>query len=179
MAFHFWPSFPSYPRGEFRSLLLKYRFPVLSGGGLLIVGVVLFGDVFIRHVYTQPYHGAAWMIGILAIGLWHTLLYSTVSPAVFALQKSHYNAFAYLAYCITLYAMLPLGFHLLGMPGAVIAVAASDLPVYCVTAYSAYREGVNTLRQDGLLTLAFLGILAVALASRAAMGFGFPFAGIF
>jgi O-antigen/teichoic acid export membrane protein len=179
IGFPFLSKFSGQPRREFRSVLIKYRFPVLSVGGLLIIGVVLTGDVFIRHVYTKPYQGAAWMVSILAIGLWHTLLYSTVSPAVFALQKSHYNAFAYLTYCITLYAALPLGFHLLGMPGAVIAIAASDLPVYFVTAYSAYREGVNTFRQDGLLTLAFCGALALALGCRAAMGFGFPFPGLF
>ena len=118
------------------------------------------------------------MVGILAIGLWHTLLYSTVSPAIFALQRSHYNAIAYLAYCITLYVALPLGFHLLGMAGAVIAVAASDLPVYFVTAYSAHREGVNTFRQDGWLTLAFVGALALAMAGREFLGFGSPFAGL-
>ncbi len=178
IGFPFLSKFSGKPRGEFRSILLKYRLPVLSVGGLLIICVILTGDVFIRHLYTKPYQGAAWMVGILAIGLWHTLLYSTVSPAIFALQKSHYNAFAYLAYCITLYAALPLGFHLLGMPGAVIAVAASDLPVYFVTAYSAYREGVATFRQDGLLTLAFCGVLAFAMAGRAFLGFGSPFAGL-
>ena len=178
IGFPFLSKFSGKPRGEFRSILLKYRLPVLSVGGLLIICVILTGDVFIRHLYTKPYQGAAWMVGILAIGLWHTLLYSTVSPAIFALQKSHYNAVAYLAYCITLYAALPLGFHLLGMPGAVIAVAASDLPVYFVTAYSAYREGVDTFRQDGLLTLAFCGVLAFAMAGRAFLGFGSPFAGL-
>jgi O-antigen/teichoic acid export membrane protein len=178
IGFPFLSKFSGQPRTEFRSILLKYRLPVLSAGGLLIIVVTLTGDVFIHHVYTKPYQDAAWMIGILAVGLWHTLLYSTVSPAVFALQKSHYNAFAYLTYCITLYAGMPLGFHLLGMAGAVIAVAASDLPVYFVTAYSAYREGVATLRQDGLLTLAFLGALALAMAGRAFLGFGSPFAGL-
>jgi O-antigen/teichoic acid export membrane protein len=178
IGFPFLSKFSAKPRGEFRSILLKYRLPVLSVGGLLIICVVLTGDVFIRHLYTKPYQGAAWMVGILAIGLWHTLLYSTVSPAIFALQKSHYNALAYLAYCITLYAALPLGYHLLGMPGAVIAVAASDLPVYFVTAYSAYREGVATFRQDGLLTLAFACALALAMAGRAFLGFGSPFAGL-
>jgi O-antigen/teichoic acid export membrane protein len=179
VGFPFLARFSERPRAEYRSVLLKYRLPVLSIGGLLIIGVVLTGDVFIRHVYTKPYQGAAWMVGILAIGLWHTLLYSTLSPAVFALAKSHYNAFAYLAYCITLYAALPLGFHLAGMLGAVIAVAASDLPVYFVTAYGAYRERVSTFRQDALLTLAFAGCLVLAMAARAALGFGWPFAGIF
>jgi O-antigen/teichoic acid export membrane protein len=178
IGFPFLAKFSGDARGEFRSMLLKYRLPVLSIGGILIIALVLVGDVFILHVYTKPYHGAAWMVGILAIGLWHTMLYSTVSPAVFALQKSHYNALANLAYCITLYVGLPVGFHLMGMLGAVIAVAASDLPVYFVTAYGAYREGVNTLRQDALLTGAFFSTLGLALAARAALGFGWPFPGL-
>jgi hypothetical protein len=59
--------------------------------------------------------------------------------------------------------------------GAVIAVAFSDLPVYFVNAYSAWREGLPTLNQDAMLTLAFLGLLAAALWARTSLGFGFPF----
>ena len=175
VGYPFIAKFSGRPRSEFRDVFLKYRRPVLAIGGLLIIGVVLIGDKFILLIYTKPYHGAAWMIPILAVGLWHTLLYSTTSPAVFSLQKSHYNAFAYLLYCIALYIALPVGFHFLGMVGAVIAVALSDLPVYFVTAYSACREGVGTLRQDALLTLAFFALLALALACRTALGFGWPF----
>jgi hypothetical protein len=126
-------------------------------------------------VYTKPYHAAAWMIPILAVGLWHTLLYSTISPAILSLQKPHYNAFAYLVYCITLFIFLPWGFHVWGMVGAVIAVAFSDLPVYFVNAYSAWREGLPTFNQDAFLTLAFVGLLAASLWARSWLGFGFPF----
>jgi hypothetical protein len=78
-------------------------------------------------------------------------------------------------YCITLFIFLPWGFHALGMVGAVIAIAFSDLPVYFVNAYSASREGLPTLNQDALLTVSFLGLLAVALWARHWLGFGFPF----
>ncbi len=175
VGFPFVAKFAERPRQEFRKLLLKYRLMVLAAGGLMIIAVVSTGDIFILHVYPKPYHGAAWMIAILAAGLWHTLLYSTTSPAVLSLQKAHYNAIAYLVYCIGLYIALPWGFHLLGMVGAVIAVALSDLPVYFVTAYSAWREGVSMLRQDGLLTVAFLALLALALVCRASLGLGWPF----
>jgi O-antigen/teichoic acid export membrane protein len=163
------------PRPEYRKSFLKYRLPVLAVGGLMLIAVVATGDIFILHVYTKPYHGAAWMIGIFAVGLWHTMLYSTTSPAILSLQKSHYNAFAYLVYCISLYIVLPWGFHLWGMLGAVVAVAVSDLPVYFVTAYSAWREGISTLRQDALVTLAFFSLLALVLLGRASLGFGWPF----
>jgi PII-like signaling protein len=60
----------------------------------------------------------------------------------------------------------------------VAAVAFGDLPVYFVVQYSAYREKVGTLMQDALMTAAFLGTLAGALALRVALGFGLPFQGI-
>jgi O-antigen/teichoic acid export membrane protein len=175
VGFPFLARFSERPRDEFRNVLLKYRLPVLAVGGLMLILVIVTGDKFVLFFYTKPYHGAAWMVAILTVGLWHTLLYSTTSPAIFSLQKAHYNAFAYFVYCIALYIALPWGFHIAGMVGAVIAVAASDLPVYFVTLYSAYREGVGTLRQDILLTIGFICALALALALRHSLGFGFPF----
>jgi O-antigen/teichoic acid export membrane protein len=178
VGFPFIARFSHLPRNEYRATLLKYRMLVLAVGGLMIVAVISTGDLFILHFYTKPYHAAAWMIGILAIGLWHTLLYSTVSPAILSLQKAHYNALGYLVYCISLYIALPLGFHFLGMVGAVIAVAIADLPVYFVNAFSAGREGISTFRQDALLTFLFFVALALALAAREISGLGSPFARI-
>jgi hypothetical protein len=114
------------------------------------------------------------MIGILAAGLWHTTLYSTVSPAILALSKAHYNATANLIYCVSLFTLLPLGFHYYGMPGAVMAVAVGDLPVYFVVLYAAYRERVGTFLQDVLTTAGFLAGLAGGLALRVALGFPLP-----
>jgi hypothetical protein len=115
---------------------------------------------------------------VLALGLWHTMLYGTLSPAILALSKAHYNAAANLVYCISLFTLIPLGFHYYGILGAVVAVAAGDLPVYFVVLYAAYREEVDTLLQDLLMTVAFVATLAGALALRAALGFGQPFQGI-
>ena len=106
------------------------------------------------------------------------MLYSTVSPAILALSKAHYNAAANLVYCISLFVLIPVGFHLFGMLGAVAAVAVGDLPVYFAVQYAAYREKVGTLLQDALMTIAFVVTLAAALALRAALGFGQPFQGI-
>lgn len=118
------------------------------------------------------------MVGVLAVGLWHTMLYGTLGPAILALSKAHYSAVANLVYCICLFGLIPLGFHFFGMLGAVAAVAFSDLPVYFVVQYAAYRERVGTLLQDALMTIAFVMTLAGALALRAALGFGQPFQGI-
>lgn len=178
VGYPFIARFAQQPRHEYRSIFLKYRLPVLAVGGLGLVFVVCTGDQLVLHLYDHRYHDASWMVGVLAVGLWHTMLYSTLSPAILALSKPRYNAIANLAYCICLFSMIPLGFHFFGMLGAVAAVAVGDLPVYFVVLYAAYCERVGTFLQDALMTVAFVGTLAGALALRAALGFGQPFQGI-
>jgi hypothetical protein len=52
------------------------------------------------------------------------------------------------------------------MFGAVIAVAAGDLPLYFVTVTGASREGVSTWRLDLKATAFFLALLGLGLALR-------------
>jgi O-antigen/teichoic acid export membrane protein len=163
------------PRKEFRLVVIKYRRLVLAAGALMLSFTICTGDLFIIHVYDKRYHEAAWMIAILAAGLWHTLLYSTVTPAIMSLQKAHYNALANLLYFLTLCALLPLGFYYFGMIGAVAAVAVSDLPMYFVNVFASYRQGLGMLRQDGLMTLTFVTLLAAGLAIRHMFGLSLPF----
>ena len=178
VGYPFIARFAQQPRAEYRSILLKYRMPVLAVGALLLVIMICTSDELIFHLYDHRYRAAGWMVGVLSIGLWHTILYSTLSPAILALAKARYNAVANLVYCICLFVLIPVGFHFFGMLGAVAAVAFSDLPVYFVQLYAAYQEKVGTLLQDAWMTLAFLVTLACGLALRAALGFGQPFQGI-
>jgi O-antigen/teichoic acid export membrane protein len=178
VGFPFIAKFSHRPRPEFRKVLLKYRMMVLAAGAVLLTFTICVGDIFILHVYKKPYHGAAWMIAIFGLGLWHTLLYSTTSPAIMSLQKAHYNALANLLYLVALLVLLPLGYSYFGIVGAVAAVAVSDLPMYFVNVYASYREGLGMLRQDGLMTLVFIGTLAAGFAIRHAFGLGLPFPGI-
>src|ERR1700679_721846 len=115
---------------------------------------------------------------MLSSGFVAATFYSTLRPRILALSKAHYNAAANLVYCISLFTLIPLGFHYYGIVGAVMGVAVGDLPVYFVVLYAAYREKVGTLRQDVLMTVAFVFTLACALALRYALGFGQPFSGI-
>jgi O-antigen/teichoic acid export membrane protein len=178
VGFPFIARFAGRPRVEYRALLLKYRLPVLAVGGLGLISIACTGDMFVKHLYDHRYHDAAWMVGILAIGLWHTMLYSTVSSAILALSKAHYNALANLVFVICLFTLIPLGFHYYGILGAVVAVAAGDLPVYFVVQYAAQKEKIGTLLQDALMTGAFVAALVCGLLLRASLGFGQPFRGI-
>ena len=70
------------------------------------------------------------------------------------------------AYFLTAIMAIPLGFHFYGMLGAVVAVAASDLPMYLVTVTGATREGISTWKQDLQATGIFLAFLGIGLALR-------------
>ena len=163
------------PRPEFRSVLVKYRGMVLAAGALMLALTISVGDIFIRLVYDARYHEATWMVAILALGLWHTLLYSTVTPAILSLQKAQYNALANLLYFLTLCVLLPTGYHFYGIAGAVIAVAVADLPMYFVNLFASYKHGIGMLRQDLLMTVLFLVLLAAGLTVRHIFGAGNPF----
>jgi O-antigen/teichoic acid export membrane protein len=157
------------PREEFRAQYLRYRLYVLLLGGFLLSAMVIWGNLVILKLYPARYAYGAWMIPILALGLWHTLLYTTTAPVLFSLGKSTYNAVGNAAYCVAMLVGIPLGWHFYGLLGAVIAVAAGDFPLYLVTQFGAMREGVKPLWQDLKLTGAFLGFLGVEYVLRRAL----------
>jgi O-antigen/teichoic acid export membrane protein len=175
VGFPFIARFMDRSREEYTAVLIKYRAPVLLAGAVLLTLTICVGDFFVDRVFPKSYHGAGWMVAVLAAGLWHTLLYSTLSPAIMALQKSYYNALAYAVYCVSLFVMLPIGFHYYGIVGATIGVAASDLPVYIIYLLSARRERISVWRQDAWVTCAFAAILSAGLGLRHLLGLPLPF----
>jgi hypothetical protein len=56
-----------------------------------------------------------------------------------------------------------------------VVVAAADLPMYFCFQYAAFREGINTVLQDVMLTAFFAAVLSGALLLRHSLGFGSPF----
>jgi O-antigen/teichoic acid export membrane protein len=177
VGYPFIARFSELPRAQFRIILIKYRVYVLALGGLFLAAIISTGDQFIQHIYDRRYHQAAWMIATLGCGLWHTLMAATMTPVLLSIQKAYYHTIAMACYCLTLFVGLPLGFHLLGMSGAVIAVAISDLPVYVISSIGMMREGLSFFRQDMKLTFIFLAMLALALLIRHALGMPSPFHG--
>lgn len=178
IGYPFIAKFAQRPREEYRDIVAKYRLPVLAVGGLMLIFIICLGDKFVLHVFDKRYHDASWMVCILAAGLWHTLLYNTSNQAILALSRPHYSATSNLVYCISLFILIPLGFHFYGIAGAVVAVAISDVPVYFVILHASYREKIGMFTQDLLMTGAFGAVLAASLLLRITLGFGNPFRGI-
>jgi O-antigen/teichoic acid export membrane protein len=153
------------PMEEFRERFLGYRMKALVAGAVMLSAMVTWGDLIMR-LYDHRYREGAWMIPILALGLWHTLLYTTTYPVLLSLGKSKYGAVGNIVYCVTILAGVPIAFHYSGMMGAVIAVAAGDLPYYTVVQFGATRERVRPLWQDLQMTAVFLALLIVEHVAR-------------
>jgi O-antigen/teichoic acid export membrane protein len=154
------------PMDQFRAQFLRYRMYTLCVGAVLLSSMAVWGNLIILKFYPARYAEASWMIPILALGLWHTLLYTTTGPVLFALGKSTYNAVGNAGYGIAMFAGIPVAFHFFGLFGAIIAIAAGDLPLYFVTQFGATREGVRPLWQDLQVTALLAVCLVVELTLR-------------
>lgn len=168
------------PRAEFRSKMLRNRAPILVGlafGVALLVGL---GDLLVQFLYPPQYSkDAAWMLPLLALGTWPLMLTKTADPVIFALGKPYFIAtacfFSFLFYAIG----IPVGFHAIGPVGAVLAVAASNIPMWIVVTYALWSEKLSVFSQDVMMSALFAGILSCIMVIRELLGFGIPFSGLF
>lgn len=147
------------PIEQFRATFLRYRFYGLLAGILFLSTMVTWGGLLILHLYTHPYHEAAWMIPILALGLWQTLLYQTTYPVLLSLGKAKYNAIGTGVYCVSIVAGIVVAFHFFHMFGAVVAVAAGDFPLYVAIQIGMQRNGVRVWGQDFKMTILFISTI--------------------
>ena len=166
------------PRKMLQTKILGKRWLILMGAAILLTIPVSFGDLFIGLLYDKRYADATWMMPILSIGLWHTLLYSSMSPSLLAIGKPLYASFGNFFTFLTVSIGLPVVYYFQGLPGALILLALSDLPLYGAVTYGLWREGLSCVEQDLKATGLFLGLLALVLLSRYQLGLGLPINGI-
>lgn len=162
------------PRSSLRAKILRQRRRLLIGFAILIAILVSVGDLVIATLYDKRYSEATWMMPILCCGIWFSLLFYTVSPALLAIGKPLYSAQSNLARFLMIGVGLPLVFFRFGTLGAIIVIALSDLPLYIVNLYGLGRENLSCIGQDIQSTAFFIAILALLLIIRNYLGFGLP-----
>jgi O-antigen/teichoic acid export membrane protein len=162
------------PREELRAKLLKYRKLILIPLAIAFAIFISYGDKLIFKLYDNRYIAASWMMPILALGIWHTIIYNLMSSCLLAIGKSQYEAQGNLLTFVNSCIAIPLGYYLMGNLGAVIAIAFRDIPTYVVISYGLWREKLSCFRQDMQLTALFVGVLVAILSCRYALGGGLP-----
>ena len=167
------------PRETVRAKILHNRRFVLVASGLILTVLVSFGDTLIVALYDKRYSQAAWMLPLLALGIWPNLLFETLRQSLVAIGKPKYEAYGQILKCLTVCIGLPLGFYLFGIVGVVVVVALNDLPLYGLVAYGLCCEGLASLKQDIKFTALFFTLITLVLIVRVSLGFGLPISGSF
>lgn len=169
--------FSDLPRPELRSKILNNRKKLLLALTISMALLIGFGDQVIRLLYDSRYQDAAWMLPILAIGIWPRLVCVTIEPVLFSIGTMQYTTFGNFCRFVFTVAAISLGFSWLGTVGAVIGVALNDLIYYLAVCYGLKREGFGCISQDFKATALLLGLVALFLVIRGAAGLGLPIDG--
>ncbi|MGD1914037.1 MAG: oligosaccharide flippase family protein [Rivularia sp. (in: cyanobacteria)] len=162
------------PRSTLRNKILRQRKVIILGFAVCIAALVTVGDLIIATLYDKRYSEATWMMPILCCGIWLSVLFYTISPALLAIKKPLYSAQGNLARFVTIGIGLPLAFYSFGSIGAIIAIAIGDLPLYIVNLWGLRREKLSCISQDIQGTAFFLVLLTLFLLIRYSLGFGLP-----
>ncbi|GAX37567.1 oligosaccharide flippase family protein [Nodularia sp. NIES-3585] len=162
------------PRSILRSKILSQRRLILFAFATLLAVLVTIGDLIIATLYDSRYAEATWMMPILCCGIWISVLFYTMSPALLAIGKPLYAAQSNLAGFVTTGLGLPLAFFAFGTVGAIVLIALSDLPLYIVNLYGLWREKLSCFAQDIQMTAFFVGVLIVLLSIRNYLGLDLP-----
>ncbi len=178
VIFPVFSKFNHLPRETLRAKILHNRKPVLIAMAVGLTVLVSFGDVLILSLYDRRYAPASWMLPLLALGIWPVVLSQTIESSLFAMGKPIYATFGYFLKFLLIVFGIPLGFSIMGLPGAILLIALNDLPFYGVVTYGLCREGLNSVVQDIMATALFLGLLTVVLMGRFFLGFGLPINGL-
>lgn len=117
-------------------------------------------EAIIAFLYDSRYAGAVEMLKILSFSL---LLarYGLLASVYLAIGKPGHLTLLNLVRTISIFTVLPLGYYLFGFDGAIWAVALHGLPGALLLFYFHARHGLNSLRLELALLLAWpLGFLA-------------------
>ncbi len=167
-----------WPRESLRAKILAKRWPVLCGTAFLLTGLIGFGDLIIRILYDDRYSAAAWMMPLLALGLWPLVLSNSIGPSLRAIGQPQYAAYGNLLRLILIGVSLPLGYYLFGPAGAVCAVALAGIPGYAAMAVGLRRHGLQSVGQDVSATALLVVLLLGVFAARSLAGVAMPFPGV-
>ena len=155
-----------------QKVLIKRRFLLLAFI-TLITFLFNFGDILIYKLYDERYYDAAWMLPILAVGVWPLVLHSSVSMILITTGKAFYNAAGNLGKLLYMILLIPFISSTFGLVGAIVVIAFNDIPSYSIIQYGLFKEKFSVIHQDLWATLILFVSLTLVMYIRFQLGFGF------
>jgi O-antigen/teichoic acid export membrane protein len=145
---------------------------------LAVVGFSFFvatADLAIKVLYDERYLAASWMLPLLVVGSWFSVLAYVNESILLGLGKPSYSAVSNGAKLAFLLIGLPLMVKTFGLLGGVTVVALADLCRYVPILIGQRRERFSFGMQDLLLTCAVFLMVGLLEWLRWASGFGTSF----
>jgi O-antigen/teichoic acid export membrane protein len=172
VLFPFIASHSHMERGVLRKELVSIRAKFLLVAALGFSFFAATADLAIEIIYDDRYRAAAWMLPILVIGSWFTILANINESTLLGLGKPSYQAISNGAKFAYLLVGLPLSLHLGGAVGCIAVIALGDLCRYVPVLAGQRRERFSFGVQDFLLTLAVVLLIGLWEWLRWVAGFG-------
>jgi O-antigen/teichoic acid export membrane protein len=152
---------------------VRLRFIAVNALGLAVLAVG--SDLIIRILYDRRYHDATWLLPVLVLGSWFSILANINESALLGLGKPSYGALSNVAKLLFLFVGLPMGFSFNGLLGATAVVAFADVPKILILQIGQRRERFSFARQDVAATLAMFALVITFEATRWTLGYGTSF----
>jgi O-antigen/teichoic acid export membrane protein len=175
VIFPFIASHADLPRETLRRELVTIRGKFF---GLVALGCSLFiatADLGIKLLYDQRYYAAAWMVPVLAIGAWFSLLATTNESTLLGLGAPSYTAIANSVRFLVMVVVLPLSLKLMGISGAIVTLVLVEVCRYVPVYIGQRRQRFSFGAQDAAITIAMFAMIGIWELLRCACGLGTSF----
>lgn len=139
-----------------RAAIAPTRGRALAAVVLALSGAIAFSDQVILLLYDDRYQAAAFMLPILMVGVWFSILASMGEAIMMGVALPGHAARANLVKLVWTCAGLPLALTYAGMTGALLVIASSDMVRYASLTLSQRSQGVSFGRHDLALTTCLL-----------------------
>ena len=149
------------------------KFLLVAGFGFSLVASM--ADLPIKIFYDARYQAAGWMLPLLIIGSWFSILAYVNEYTLLGLGKPIYSAAANASKFVFLVIGLPLGVKSFGLLGAIMVMVVSDLFRYFPILIGQKRESFSFATQDLIATLFAFSLIGVWEVLRWSFGFGNSF----
>jgi O-antigen/teichoic acid export membrane protein len=166
------------PRADLRRQLKSVRARFLLVAALGFSVLVATADLLIRILYDPRYQDAGWMLSVMLIGKWVSMLSYINEATLIGFGRPLYGAYSFGLKFGVLLIGLPLAFMKYGIVGAIIFLVVSEIFRYVPLLVGQTQERFSFVGQDVALTSLMLGLTLVWEWLRYALGLGFSFGGL-
>jgi O-antigen/teichoic acid export membrane protein len=141
-----------------------------------IATVMAWSDWAVIVLYGDRYRQAGWMLCLLLTGSWLAVLASLNEATVFGSGKPQNVSLANVIRFAAMAVVIPTGFALFGLPGALLALPAGELTRYLILMRTQLRLQATFIAQDLIFSFGLALVFSAWIFIRMALGLGLPWA---